>query len=312
MSFALAGCGSDVTQVGWSVTIAPLAGEDILGPCTYDLTLEPIGQVQQGILVLFDRADTSTLYMDKTFRNAALALHYAILFAHQCPSASSGDIQEDAAKGQGRMLFAALSQLAQVTNHPELETTGMILYGFSAAGVLTATMANDYPARMLGTIQYAAGSIYVNLDNVQVGAAGVMPTLILANADDPAAGTSRSFHYFQRGRAVGAPWAYAVQNDTQHCCTLSTRDVILPWIEAVVAANAPSVSGTKAISAGTMSYFVCTPDGVADNYGYVDCRFTTAGLGDGSVASPQSQSGWLPSQASGDAWLAWVTNPSTN
>ena len=75
LCFVLNGCGSDVTEVGWTVTVAPLAGEDILAPCTYNLLLEPIGQVQQGILVLFARGDTDQLYMDKTFRESALAIH---------------------------------------------------------------------------------------------------------------------------------------------------------------------------------------------------------------------------------------------
>ena len=111
----------------------------------------------------------------------------------------------------------------------------MILYGFSAAGVLTATMANAIPTRMMGAIEYASGSGYVNLDDILVSAAATrIPTLVLANAKDEDAGTARSYRYFLRGRVTGMPpWAYAVQNATDHCCNLSTRNLILPWIQAV-------------------------------------------------------------------------------
>ena len=313
MSFALAGCGSDITQVSTSVTISSLPSEDVVPSCTYDLTLEPIGQAQQGVLVLFERADTNLLYNDKAFRDEALSLHYAILWAHQCFAASFNDLQADASKGPGRMLFAALSQFAQSTQHPELETTGIILYGFSAAGVLSSTIANDYPDRLLGVIQYASGAVYTSLDDVNVTVTAKIPALILANAEDPTAGTSLSLRYFERGRLANAPWAYGVQNATQHCCNLSTKSVILPWIQAIAAANAPAapLSSTRLVDAGTISHFACTPDGVADSSGEVDCRFTEASLGN-TTSTASQESGWLPDQASGAAWLSWVTSAQTN
>ncbi len=313
--FALTGCGTDVGAI--TTTVAPLANEDIDKPCGYDIVLDGTTGVQQGVLVMFERGDTNDLYKDPTFRSAVQALHYAIVWAHQCNTRSNGGIQADGAQGPARMLFVALSNLAQITGHPELATNGVVLYGFSAAGVLASTTANTHPDRLLGLIQYAAGAQYLDLDKVQISpAVATLPALIMANADDNASGTARSHRYFQRGRALGAPWAYAVQNDTGHCCNLSTRSMVIPWLQAIAASNASTsskpVTGKQRAQSGTLSHFVCTPDGVSDPFGEANCSFTAASLGTAPVTTPQEDSGWLPDLATGNAWLNWVTSSTTN
>ena len=297
MGMGLAGCGSNDVRIG--AAIAALPGEDVAGPCLFEIVVAP-ATVQKGVLVLYQRGDTESLYEDADLRAMAADLDYAIVWAHECDARSTGDFQPKASEGPARMLYAALTAMAHSTAHPELATANVILYGFSAAGILTATMANEYPERILGTVQYAAGSAYLDLDTVQVTAAAArVPTLILASAADAAAGTSRSFRYFQRGRAKGAAWAYGVQDGIGHCCTLSTRPVVLPWIEAVA-------GGAKSgVGAGTGSYFVCSPDGVTDNQGETDCQFSAASLTRVAGLSHE-QSGWLPNKATATAWLAWV------
>ena len=309
----LAGCG--VSGVPLTVSIPSLASEDLAGPCVFDLSISHPSALQRGTLVLYQRGDTADLYDDATLRKTMADLDYSILWAHQCNAKSTGDIQSDAAQGPARVLYAALTQLSVESGHPELATNGIILYGFSAAGVLTASMANDQPGRLLGTIQYAAGSSYVDLDNITVtSAAAHIPTLILANADDTQSGTERSLDYFQRGRSLGASWAYAVQRNTTHCCTLSTSSIILPWIEDIANLPPAPMPGATANATpappGTIASFVCTPDGVEDAQGYVDCEFSTSSVG--PPASSAEESGWLPSQATANAWLTWVRNLSTN
>ncbi len=309
VSLGLAGCGGDVVE--FASLVQPLPGEDVARACRFDLVLGPATEVQRGVLVLYQRGDTEDLYKDGTLRAAMQSLGYTIVWAHECDARSTGDLQADASEGPARMLFAALDELASSTGHAELRTAGVVLYGFSAAGVLTATMAKVHPERLLGTIQYAAGSAYLDLDTVEVSeAAAAVPTLVLANAEDDKSGTSRSYRYFERGRAAGAPWAYAVQNGTGHCCTLSTRDLVLPWISALAKSSTGTDVAARAAQAGTPSWFVCAPDGVKDSQGETDCRFTAAGLGPETGVAETS--GWLPDGATAAAWLAWVTSPGTN
>lgn len=301
----LLGCGTVGSPL--STSISPLASEDLAGPCTFDLLFGPLGGAQRGVLVLYERGDTDKLYQDSTLRKTAQELGLSIIWAHECDAKSFSDFQADASKGPARMLFAALSRFADITGHPELNTVGIILYGFSAAGVLTSTMANVHPERLLGVIQYASGSAHLNLDDVTVSAAAAaVPRLVLTNANDAAAGTSRSYRYFLRGQTTQAPWAYAVQNGIGHCCTLSTRDVILPWIQTIMATR--STTAKVGASSGVLSYFVCTPDGVQDAQGETDSNFVSAGLDPRLNGARAGNTGWLPDLAAAQAWLTWVTN----
>jgi dienelactone hydrolase len=306
----LAGCGVSGAPV--TVSIPALSSEDLSGPCRFEVSMAHASHVQMGVVVLYERGDTDLLYNDAQFRRAIASLDYSIVWAYQCDAKSTGDLQADATKGPARMLFTALEELATQTAHPELSTNSVILYGFSAAGVLSATMAAAHPSRLVGVIEYAAGSASVDLEDVPIPASVVqIPTLILANALDRSSGTTRSLNYFERGRASGASWAFAVQNATRHCCNLSTRNIILPWIEEIATThNLPET--------GTLNTFVCTPNGVIDAQGDVNCDITAASLGEAAEQKPQShevrgtQSGWLPDQRSNQAWLAWVTSLQTN
>jgi hypothetical protein len=61
----------------------------------------------------------------------------------------------DPAKGIGRALFAALTQLAQSSHHPELASCKLILLGFSGTGSLAGRLAGYAPDRILAVIAAA-------------------------------------------------------------------------------------------------------------------------------------------------------------
>ena len=241
----LSGCGLGVRINTITTTVAPLATDDLSGPCIYEMAGPPDAATQSGVLVVFERGDDVQIFEDPSIQKMALELNLTTVFAHQCDAISYGDLQSDASQGPARALFLALGQFATITHHPEFATTPVILYGFSAAGTLAMTMSEARPDR--------------------------------------------------------APWGYAVQNDTDHCCNLSTLNIILPWIRAI-AAKPP-------VSAGSPVSFVCVPDGAYDSYGTPDCDFTFAGLGD---PTSTEESGWMPDDPSAQAWYPWVTSPHTN
>jgi dienelactone hydrolase len=315
---SLFGCGTSVPGPDATTTVALLAADDLASGCRYDVVLPRAVPATAGTVVMFDRADTVDLFNDLSVRTTASSLGIALVLAHECNAKSYADLQVDAAKGPGRALFVGLQQLATATNHPELATHKIVLYGFSAAGVLATTMTNYAPQSILGAVAYAPGSAYVDLDDVKPSpASAAIPVLILANAKDTAAGTTRGYSYFQRGRALNAPWAFAVQNGVGHCCNLSTRDVILPWMAAVLTA-APAAGPTQSTSSassnranGTPGSFVCSPDGIVDAQGDVNCNFTSAAIGPTGSSSSEI-AGWLPNSQSANAWLSWVKKASGN
>ncbi len=308
------GCGLTMRGVSMSTEVAPIQGEDLHGSCVYDLVMFNPTVPQTGVLVIYERGDSESLFDDFEMEQMASANRLAMVFARQCNAESYGDIQDDGTKGPGRTLFAALTQFAQKSGHAELGNSNVILYGFSAGAVLAATTTQAMPERVIGTIEYAMGSAFLDVTTLNIPAKALqVPTLIIANAKDESAGTQRNLDYFEKGRSAGGIWGYAVQNDTGHCCNLSTRDLIIPWIESVlrqrsgaVASNGPA---PLAQSAGTVGSFVCSPDGTVDAQGDVDCKFSYAAL---VTPSAGHQTAWLPDVQTADAWVRWVSKGSTN
>jgi len=299
------------------VQVPTLPTEDLIGPCQFLLQLSNPNVSQAGTLVIYDREDDLDVYNSPQVQQAAASLNLAMVFAYQCNSISHDDLQPNAFDGQGRVLLAAMNQFAINVNHPELATTNFILFGFSAAGILTQTMESYAPTRILGGIEYAPGDPWLNTVPVTAASAKT-PTLILTNADDNLAGNWNQLQYFQAGRAQGAPWSFAVQNGTSHCCAYSTVPIIIPWIQAIAATPPPILPATSAATQAlfpspSFGAFTCTQDGVWDGSGHQDCAITQASFSASQLSTNAAgPAGWLPNQASAQAWLAWVQNPYMN
>jgi dienelactone hydrolase len=336
----LTGCGFKIAGPGETIAVTPLATEDVAGPCKFDMNLpdEPDARTDQlpdpnkpvptqvAALVIYDRGDNAKLFQDADVQDMAAKLHMVTVFAHQCNASSFDDLQADGSKGPARALFAALTQYAKDSHHPEIANLKVILSGFSAAGVLTTTVVNAYPDRVLGFVPFASGSIYVDLDTVKVSAAAArVPALVLANAYDPDSGVQRSLRYFQRGWSQGAPWGFGVQNHTGHCCAASAKNLFIPWVTALVqpletgATATPSTQSSVALPANPRDAsgavlptvrFLCYTDGFYDAYFEYNCWIPSASILPSADGGPQA--GWLPDAASANAWLKWVMSPGTN
>ena len=302
LSLMAAGCGSTHTRIDSTTEVSVLPKEDLSGPCVFQLTLAEQVSIQRGVIVIYERGDSVQVFGSPELRQMAQQLQFSIVFAQECDAKSYRDLQSDPTKGPGRVLFQALSQFASATGHSELSNAGVILYGFSAGGVLAAEMASYAPDRVLGVVGYASGSAHQDVSAFRaVPAALAIPSLFLANALDVQAGTTRSHDYFTKGRARGAVWAYGVQQGEGHCCTRTTLPVVVPWMAAVIAAESHSAS---------QGWFICSPNGVKDAQKKQDCSVTSAGLG--VVAAAGGESVWLPDAASSQKWLTWVTNTAQN
>lgn len=292
----------------WETTVTSLSGEDLAGPCNYYLYLANPSATLRGVIVIFDRSDSRQLFFDAGIEALAGSLNFGLLFPQQCDAGSFGDIQQNAFAGPGRELFTALDQLATQTSHPELSKANVMLFGFSAAGVLAATTANYKPSRVAGVIVYCGASAQQQLNTVApIQAALQIPFLILSNDQDNAAGVTRDQLFFAQGWKKSAPWAWGVQHGVGHCCAISTKPLIMPWISAVVALR---YSGSNSLAVvplamGVFNNYTCTPNGVEDATGDQNCTFSAASLVP-SGSSITSAQGWLPDATSAAAWLAWV------
>jgi hypothetical protein len=306
-------CGVSYDGVDAITQVVRLPAENLAGDCIYELILAKPGEpseqpfVQNGVFVVYQRGDSSVIFGDPAIRQLLQTMHFSLILANQCNAASYDDLQSNPYLGPGRQLYQALAQFANQTGHPELRSANVVLYGFSAAGVLAAEMATYAPSRTLGVISYAAGSAHQDFGSFTASrpAMGV-PSLFLANSQDENAGTTRSLDYFVSGRQLGAVWAYGVQDGVGHCCNATTEPMILAWLPAIMQLR-DGGSGNPlpvASSSGVEGSFVCSPDGTIDAQQDEDCRFTSATIGLNAPAA--SQSVWLPGEQAGQAWLAWV------
>ena len=292
----------------YTTQVSPSPGDDLAGPCFYDLLLQDSAEPVQSIWVIYDRADSSLVWGNPDLRALALRFHLGLIFPYQCNARSYPDIQSDGRKGPARALSTALTHFASLSSHPELASTKLALFGFSAAGVLSLTTAESMPSRILTVVTYDAGSAPLELRQLTPTAEleGI-PILMLGNAADNMAGTSMSQRYFLHGRATGAPWAFAIQPRVGHCCTSTAAPILIAWMRSVIPLR-QSPTGTPTTvdpALGEHGAFTCTPDGVIDGRGYTDCQFTAAA----ALTSPQDTNptdAWLPDPAFAQAWLSWT------
>ncbi len=311
------GCGLETVPYLPTVKVAPLATDDLRGPCTYELKVSAPTDVETSVLVIFQRGDSGNLFADPDVQAMAASLHMAMVYALECDAASYPDLQIDASKGPGRALFVALDQLGTLTGHTELANANVLLFGFSAAGYLSMTMANDYSSRVLGGILLAPASSHADIDDLAVTpAAAAIPMLILANAWDQNAGTQRPFDLFIHGQVLGGRWGFGVQNGTGHCCTDSTKTLLIPWVTAVMEGlTTPLATGQAALApssgpAPPTVQFTCTYDGHFDDVGNADCNIIDASVLPATAGGVVT--GWMPDSVVANAWLDWVTSAGTN
>jgi len=88
-------------------------------------------------------------YGDREVQAFAYRKDLALLLPFHCRSQGYEDMDVDPYKGLGRVLFLALSQVAQASGHKDLESGKLILLCFSGTGFLVARLAAYAPDRVL-------------------------------------------------------------------------------------------------------------------------------------------------------------------
>ena len=108
----------------FETSVAPRGDEDIADACKYEMTVVAAASRRiEGVLVIFERSlGTLQYYRDPEVRAFARRHHLALLYPFHCRSKSETgeDMNVDPSRGLGRVLFAALAQLAERSSHPEL------------------------------------------------------------------------------------------------------------------------------------------------------------------------------------------------
>jgi len=202
-----------------------------------------------------------------------------------------GFIEEyvNASQGSGQALLDAVSSLAKRSQHPELATAPLLLWGMSAGGQFNYEFVGWKPERVLAFVVNKGGIYYSALLSRE---ARSVPGILFVGGKDLEFRTNTITGLFAVNRRGGALWALAEEPSAGHVVGRS-RDMALTFLEEVLPLRLPD-SGSNTLKA------------IAESTGF---------LGDLKAKTFQKQTGpapnyptsWLPTERVARAWEEMVT-----
>jgi hypothetical protein len=305
-------------------SVAPRSDEDLASDCLYEITLLDRSRPVRAVWVIFDRGrDMLRHYGDPTIQAFAHRHDVALLLAFHCRAKSDEDINVDPAKGIGRALLTALTQMAESSGHAELASAKLILLGFSGAGSLVGRLPEYAPDRVLAVMATNAGHFDpLGVDTITLSPrAAAVPQLILTGGADAVSGTQRPYEYFRKYFDQGAPWTFVVQNKMPHCCVINAKALMLEWLDAVVVRGLTRKSGWYGFIKTAPSQVEDCPNprpalvppychSTKDTWGSVNWSASAATI-DRRPIPPQGMmpAGWLPTSDFARQWASFVRQP---
>jgi predicted esterase len=173
----------------------------------------------------------------RTATDAGCAVSLATIGDMRGPQSamSPESVIRNAAAGSGEAMLELMDRFAQESGHQELKTAPMLFWGFSAAASFGTTFAALYPDRTIGFVRYHTHrrGLPATLDALRD-----IPALLIAGGQDQAAGTDDAEEMWRAGRALGAPWTFAVEPEAQHSSlevhAVTARELTIPWVAGVL------------------------------------------------------------------------------
>ncbi len=238
----------EVRPPDFKTTVEPLPGENLTGPCSFELWIpSPIRHVR-AVWITYDRGfDIMRYYSDSEVRVFAQKQAIALVLARQCPAKTpptgeTGEMDMDMSRGVARSIFTALNDFARQSGHAEISSAKLIVMGFSGIGAMFGHFVRYAPARVLAAILANPGQTEpygmkdMNLDATALA----VPQFIITGGIDDRGGTQRPWDYFSRHWSRGAPWVFLVQNGLPHCCVINAKALVLHWLDEILRLRAPA------------------------------------------------------------------------
>ena len=188
-----------------------------------------------------------SLYERAEWRELAESVQGVLLGVRFRPSARlpGGLAAVNQADGGAEALLSLLERLAQESGHPELGAAPLVLWGHSAGGGVASILAGLHPDRTLAFVRYHSGPVTGDL-----GVVSKIPALLLSGALDTTAPIQVAESLWKRGRALGAPWTFAVEPQAQHGDQEDLEkasEFMMKWIAAVVRHRLPLGDSTMRV-----------------------------------------------------------------
>ncbi|MDR1742284.1 MAG: esterase family protein [Dysgonamonadaceae bacterium] len=145
----------------------------------------------------------------------------------------------DPDSGSANALFKALNDTGKATDHPELNTLPLLLFGHSAGGYWTLAMLKSYPERIMAAVCYSAA--WDPQWDYPAATADIPVLLRHAAANDGDASSlcwATASHSFLKLRTMDAPAIIACNAEQNHNFSY-LRYMALPFYEAVMKQRMP-------------------------------------------------------------------------
>lgn len=189
----------------------------------------------------------------------------------------------NASQGSGQALLDALGALAKRSQHAELATAPLLLWGMSAGGQFNYEFVAWKPERVAAVVVNKGGIYYSAL---LPQAARAVPGMLFTGGRDLEFRTNTINGLFAVNRRAGALWALADEPNAGHAVGRS-RDIALIFFEEILPLRLP-----------------LRP--IAESSGFLgDLKAKTTQKQTG--AAPNYPTAWLPTVRVARAWEALVT-----
>jgi len=199
-----------------------------------------------------------------------------------------GFIEEyvNVSKGSGQALLDALTSFAARSQHPELATAPLLLWGMSAGGQFNYEFVAWKPERVIAFVVNKGGVYYTALASHE---ARNVPGILFVGGKDLEFRTNTIVGLFAVNRRGGALWALAEEPAAAHIVGRS-RDVAMIFFEDVL----PLRLGTPLRT-------------IAEKDGFLGDLKAKTFQPVGATGAPNSPTAWLPTERVARAWQAMVT-----
>jgi len=193
----------------------------------------------------------------------------------------------DVSRGSGQALLDILGKFAGRSNHAEIASAPLLLWGMSAGGQFDYEFTAWHPERVAAFVVNKGGIYYTALTS---RAARAVPGILFIGGKDLEQRVETITGLFAVNRRGGALWALAEEPGVAHVVGKS-RDVSMPFFEDVMAARLDPSGTLKAMTEST---------GLMGD-------MKTKDFGPMPEKSPNYPTSWLPTDRVARAWRAMLT-----
>jgi dienelactone hydrolase len=198
-------------------------------------------------------------------------------------------------QGSGQALLDALTAFGRRSQHPELSTAPLLLWGMSAGGEFNYEFVNWKPERVIGFVVNKGGIYYTALTSQ---AARNVPGLLFIGGNDLTSRIQTITGLFALNRRAGAVWALAEEPAAAHIVGRSMEMAMMFFEDLLPLRLAEGVPGQT--TANTLRP-------IAENSGFLGDLRSRVVWKVGERTPPPDPTAWLPTLRVAKAWEALLT-----